>query len=70
MLYYLLLKKNGIKYWIFIGFFYYFVGESVEENVNLVVRFLIRRLECLGFVLRGEGGGLLKVIKDGIRMFE
>ena len=29
---------------------------------------LIRRPECLGPALRGEGGGLLKAIVDGIRM--
>ena len=46
------------------------LGESVEENANLVVRLLIRRPECLGPALRGEGGGLLKAIKDGIRMSE
>lgn len=49
---------------------YCFAGESVEENANLVVRLLIRRPECLGPALRGEGGGLLKAIKDGIRMSE
>ena len=43
-------------------------GESVEENANLVVRLLIRRPECLGPALRGEGGGLLKAMKDGILM--
>jgi ryanodine receptor 2 len=36
----------------------------------LVVRLLIRRPECLGPALRGEGGGLLKAIKDGIKMSE
>lgn len=43
-------------------------GESVEENANLVVRLLIRRPECLGPALRGEGGGLFKAVKDGIKM--
>lgn len=46
------------------------IGENVEENANLVVRLLIRRPECLGPALRGEGGGLLKAMKDGIRMSE
>jgi len=48
------------------------VGESVEENANLVVRLLIRRPECLGPALRGEsgGGGLLKAMKYGIVMSE
>lgn len=36
----------------------------------MVVRLLIRRPECLGPALRGEGGGLLKAMKDGIRMSE
>ena len=46
------------------------LGESVEENANLVVRLLIRKPESLGPALRGEGGGLLKAIKDGIKMSE
>lgn len=40
----------------------------MEENANLIVRLLIRRPECLGPALRGEGGGLLKATIDGIRM--
>jgi hypothetical protein len=40
----------------------------VEENANLVVRLLIRRPECLGPALRGEGGGLLMAMKDSILM--
>ena len=43
-------------------------GESVEENANLVVRLLIRRPECLGPALRGEGGGLLKGMTSSIVM--
>lgn len=39
-------------------------GESVEENANLVIRLLIRRPECLGPALRGEGEGLLRAIID------
>ena len=35
-----------------------------------MVRLLIRRPECLGPALRGEGGGLLKAMKDGVRMSE
>ncbi|BFZ07812.1 hypothetical protein BsWGS_10847 [Bradybaena similaris] len=57
----------------FLDFFRFCVwnnGEHVEENANLVVRLLIRRPECLGPALRGEGGGLLKAMKDGIRMSE
>lgn len=41
-----------------------FSGESVEENANLVIRLLIRRPECLGPALRGEGEGLLRAIID------
>ena len=47
---------------------FYLTGESVEENANLVVRLLIRRPECLGPALRGEGGGLHMAMKDGIMM--
>jgi ryanodine receptor 2 len=36
----------------------------VEENANLVIRLLIRRPECLGPALRGEGEGLLRAIID------
>lgn len=43
-------------------------GESVEENANLVIRLLIRRPECLGPALRGEGEGLLQAIKDAINL--
>ena len=50
--------------------FNFLAGDSVEENANLVVRLLIRRPECLGPALRGEGGGLLNTMKDGILMSE
>lgn len=43
---------------------YFLTGESVEENANLVIRLLIRRPECLGPALRGEGEGLLRAIVD------
>ncbi|KAI1309033.1 Ryanodine receptor [Halotydeus destructor] len=55
----------------YLGFFKTCVwvnGESVEENANLVIRLLIRRPECLGPALRGEGEGLLQAIKDAIGM--
>lgn len=45
-------------------------GESVEENANLVIRLLIRRPECLGPALRGEGEGLLSAIESGNKMSE
>jgi len=44
-------------------------GESVEENANLVVRLLIRRPECFGPSLRGEGGeGLLSAITEALQI--
>lgn len=44
-------------------------GESVEENANVVVRLLIRRPECFGPALRGEGGdGLLSAMQEAIRI--
>lgn len=44
-------------------------GESVEENANVVVRLLIRRPECFGPALRGEGGdGLLAAMEEAIRI--
>ena len=47
-----------------------FLGESVEENANLVIRLLIRRPECLGPALQGEGEGLLTSIISGNLMSE
>lgn len=46
------------------------LGESVEENANLVIRLLIRRPECLGPALRGEGEGLLRAIMEANKMSE
>lgn len=51
-------------------FFFHGTGESVEENANLVIRLLIRRPECLGPALRGEGEGLLRAIIDANKMSE
>lgn len=49
----------------------YFAGESVEENANVVVRLLIRRPECFGPALRGEGGnGLLAAMEEAIKISE
>lgn len=46
-------------------------GESVEENANVVVRLLIRRPECFGPALRGEGGnGLLAAVEEAIKISE
>lgn len=61
---------EGERYLDFFRFCVWVNGESVEENANLVVRLLIRRPECLGPALRGEGGGLLKATRDGIKMSE
>lgn len=50
---------------------YIIVGESVEENANVVVRLLIRRPECFGPALRGEGGeGLLAAMEEAINISE
>lgn len=50
---------------------FFSVGESVEENANVVVRLLIRRPECFGPALRGEGGnGLLAAIEEAIKISE
>uniref|UniRef100_A0A2I3GX59 Ryanodine receptor 2 n=1 Tax=Nomascus leucogenys TaxID=61853 RepID=A0A2I3GX59_NOMLE len=44
---------------------------SVEENANVVVRLLIRRPECFGPALRGEGGnGLLAAMEEAIKIAE
>ena len=59
---------EGERFLDFLRFCVWVNGESVEENANLVVRLLIRRPECLGPALRGEGGGLLKAMQDGILM--
>ncbi|GFR86949.1 ryanodine receptor [Elysia marginata] len=61
---------EGERFLDFLRFCVWNNGENVEENANLVVRLLIRRPECLGPALRGEGGGLLKAMRDGIRMSE
>lgn len=53
-----------------ISIIFYSLGESVEENANLVIRLLIRRPECLGPALRGEGEGLLRAIVDANKMSE
>lgn len=50
--------------------FFNTLGESVEENANLVIRLLIRRPECLGPALRGEGEGLLRAIIEANKMSE
>ncbi|XP_065188366.1 ryanodine receptor 3-like isoform X2 [Sycon ciliatum] len=39
-------------------------GQTIEENASVVVRLLIRRPECLGPGLDGEGQGLLAFIRE------
>lgn len=59
---------EGERYLDFLRFCVWVNGESVEENANLVIRLLIRRPECLGPALRGEGEGLLQAITEANKM--
>ncbi|XP_043197981.1 ryanodine receptor-like isoform X5 [Amphibalanus amphitrite] len=61
---------EGERYLDFLRFCVWVGGESVEENANLVIRLLIRRPECLGPALRGEGEGLLNAINQANKMAE
>ncbi|KAM4600943.1 ryanodine receptor 3 [Polymixia lowei] len=62
---------EGERYLSFLRFAVFSNGESVEENSNVVVKLLIRRPECFGPALRGEGGqGLLAGIKEAIKISE
>nr|XP_032804165.1 ryanodine receptor 2-like isoform X12 [Petromyzon marinus] len=62
---------EGERYLDFLRFTVFVNGESVEENANVVVRLLIRRPECFGPALRGEGGqGLLGAMKEAITISE
>ncbi|XP_076069948.1 ryanodine receptor isoform X2 [Oratosquilla oratoria] len=61
---------EGERYLDFLRFCVWVGGESVEENANLVIRLLIRRPECLGPALRGEGEGLLRAIIEANKMSE
>uniref|UniRef100_A0A6I8PD25 Ryanodine receptor 1 n=1 Tax=Ornithorhynchus anatinus TaxID=9258 RepID=A0A6I8PD25_ORNAN len=62
---------GGERYLDFLRFAVFVNGESVEENANVVVRLLIRRPECFGPALRGEGGsGLLAAVEEAIRISE
>ncbi|XP_035389754.1 ryanodine receptor 2 isoform X4 [Electrophorus electricus] len=62
---------EGERYLDFLRFAVFCNGESVEENANVVVRLLIRRPECFGPALRGEGGnGLLAVMEEAIKISE
>ncbi|XP_052009298.1 ryanodine receptor 2 [Xyrauchen texanus] len=60
---------EGERYLDFLRFVVFCNGESVEENAYVVVRLLIRRPECFGPALRGEGGnGLLATMEEAIRI--
>ncbi|KAG2467378.1 RYR2 protein, partial [Polypterus senegalus] len=62
---------EGERYLDFLRFAVFCNGESVEENANVVVRLLIRRPECFGPALRGEGGnGLLAAMGEAIKISE
>uniref|UniRef100_A0A3B3YY67 Ryanodine receptor 2b (cardiac) n=1 Tax=Poecilia mexicana TaxID=48701 RepID=A0A3B3YY67_9TELE len=58
---------EGERYVDFLRFAVFCNGESVEENAYVVLRLLIRRPECFGPALRGDGGdGLLAAMKEAI----
>uniref|UniRef100_A0A8C7M9I6 Ryanodine receptor 3 n=1 Tax=Oncorhynchus kisutch TaxID=8019 RepID=A0A8C7M9I6_ONCKI len=62
---------EGERYLSFLRFAVFSNGESVEENSNTVVKLLIRRPECFGPALRGEGGnGLLAAMLEAIKISE
>ncbi|XP_071766090.2 ryanodine receptor 2-like [Centroberyx gerrardi] len=62
---------EGERYLDFLRFAVFCNGESVEENAYVVLRLLIRRPECFGPALRGEGGdGLLAAMEEAIRISE
>ncbi|XP_047677282.1 ryanodine receptor 3 isoform X4 [Tachysurus fulvidraco] len=62
---------EGERYLSFLRFAVFVNGESVEENSSVVVKLLIRRPECFGPALRGEGGnGLLCAMKEAIKISE
>uniref|UniRef100_A0A671MJD1 Ryanodine receptor 3-like n=1 Tax=Sinocyclocheilus anshuiensis TaxID=1608454 RepID=A0A671MJD1_9TELE len=62
---------EGERYLSFLRFAVFVNCESVEENANVVVKLLIRRPECFGPALRGEGGqGLLAAMKEAIKISE
>ncbi|ETE72239.1 Ryanodine receptor 3, partial [Ophiophagus hannah] len=54
-----------------LGMLFNFNSESVEENACVLVKLLIRRPECFGPALRGEGGnGLLAAMQEAIKISE
>ncbi|XP_012869761.1 PREDICTED: ryanodine receptor 3 [Dipodomys ordii] len=62
---------EGERYLTFLRFAVFVNSESVEENASVVVKLLIRRPECFGPALRGEGGnGLLAAMQGAIKISE
>ncbi|CAJ1067174.1 ryanodine receptor 2 [Xyrichtys novacula] len=62
---------EGERFVDFLRFAVFCNGESVEENAYVVLRLLIRRPECFGPALRGDGGdGLLAAMEEAIRISE
>ncbi|XP_069065087.1 ryanodine receptor 3 isoform X1 [Pleurodeles waltl] len=62
---------EGERYLSFLRFAVFVNCESVEENASVVVKLLIRRPECFGPSLRGEGGnGLLAAMQEAISISE
>ncbi|XP_075469375.1 ryanodine receptor 3 isoform X3 [Ascaphus truei] len=62
---------EGERYLSFLRFAVFVNCESVEENASVVVKLLIRRPECFGPSLRGEGGnGLLAAMQEAINISE
>ncbi|XP_041866038.1 ryanodine receptor 2 isoform X2 [Melanotaenia boesemani] len=62
---------EGERYLDFLRFAVFCNGESVEENAYVVLRLLIRRPECFGPALRGDGGnGLLAAMEEAIKIAE
>uniref|UniRef100_H3C4X6 Ryanodine receptor 2b (cardiac) n=1 Tax=Tetraodon nigroviridis TaxID=99883 RepID=H3C4X6_TETNG len=60
---------EGERYLDFLRFAVFCNGESVEENAYMVLRLLIRRPECFGPALQGDGGnGLLAAVREAIRI--
>ncbi|XP_028459753.1 LOW QUALITY PROTEIN: ryanodine receptor 2 [Perca flavescens] len=62
---------EGERYLDFLRFAVFCNGESVEENAYVVLKLLIRRPECFGPALRGDGGnGLLSAMEEAIKISE
>nr|XP_043902413.1 ryanodine receptor 2-like [Solea senegalensis] len=62
---------EGERYLDYLRFAVFCNGESVEENAYVVLRLLIRRPECFGPALRGDGGnGLLAAMEEAIKISE